>query len=676
MTARATYQIYIDWDNDGGLFAGNFEGSFDGWIAEGTLPPAIDLTGAFAHISDQSLQIAWTAYTPVGAGDTGTEIKFGTAGRGFDQGRFGGGADTDALPPKVAKEFVNFIIGRQYELTAWVYVPTGGEHVRIGVQGLSTSSASTALDAWQMLTCQFIATGTSHVLEFTANTATIGGELTYVDEIMVTGPGEDVSQRVLGLRKALDISYGRDQGRSLSLVAPGETSLELNNISRDYSPDNPGSVIAGFLGSGKQVLIKATYNGSTHVMFAGYINDYQITPDKNSRSVTISCQDILSRLSATISTPVYEVLRTGDGVHRILDAIGWPDDKRDIDPGATVMSYWWAEAKTGLEALAEIMQSEGLPSFAFVDSGNNFVFRDRHHRLLSPASITSQATFVDVGTEPQFSPPMTYDIGWKDIINSISASIDQRAVGDVANVFESTDVIALRAGESRVLVVQGSDPFIEALTPVAGIDYTLLYGAVDIVLSRDSGQSVELTITASAESAVSSLCLRARPVAVARTYKVVATDPVSVTENGVKSHEGDMPWANLNDANAVSAIILGQRGQRLPIVSITVKNANATRLTQILTRDLSDRVRIVETETFTDHDFYIEKVDHDIKDIGASHDVTFSCERVRTQVSPVFTFDSASQGFDAGLFGLDGIDDPETVFILDASALDTGLLGT
>jgi hypothetical protein len=85
---------------------------------------------------------------------------------------------------------------------------------------------------------------------------------------------------------------------------------------------------------------------------------------------------------------------------------------------------------------------------------------------------------------------------------------------------------------------------------------------------------------------------------------------------------------------------------------------------------------VVESETFTDHDFYIEKVEHEIKQVGASHDVAFRCERVRTQVSPVFTFDSATNGFDDGLFGIDGFDDPDSVFVLGASALDVGLLGT
>lgn len=676
MTAKATYQIWIDWDNDGGLFAGNFEGTLDGWVAEGTTAPAVDLSAAFSHISGRSMEITWTAYTPGATGDTGTEVKFDAAGRGFDQGRFGGGADTDVIPPAVTKGYSSLIPGREYDLTAWIYVPTGGEHVRISVDGIAASPASTTLDGWQQLTCTFVATASQHSLKIAPAGNTLGGELTYVDEVMFTGPGEDVTDRVLGLRTPLDISYGRDQARSLSTVQPGETTLEINNMSRDYSPDNPGSVIAGFLDSGKQVLIKATYDGTSHVMFSGYLQDYTINPEKNSRSVTFSCYDILSKLNSNISTPMYEMLRTGDGVHAILDAIGWPSDKRDIDPGATLMSYWWIEEQSGLESLNDILSSEGPPAIAFVDSANNFVFRDRHHRVLYPSSITSQATFVDEGVEPKFSAPMTYDIGWKDIVNSVNINIDQRQAGEVEAIFTSTDIIALSAGESRTISIKGDSPFMGAITPVLNTDYTVPAGAVTVTLSRDSGESADVVITASSSSTINGMVVRARPVTVARTLKVLVEDAGSISGNGIKTYDGTMPWANVNDAFAVGTLIIGQRSQRLPIITFTVKNSNATRMNQILTRDISDRIHIVEDETFTDHDYYIEKVQHSIEEIGHDHSATYSCERARTQVSPVFTFDDSAKGFDDGLFGIDGFDDPATVFILDQSPLDTGLLGT
>lgn len=46
MTAKATYRIWIDWDNDGGLFAGNFERTLDGWGGQGTSIPDVELSAA------------------------------------------------------------------------------------------------------------------------------------------------------------------------------------------------------------------------------------------------------------------------------------------------------------------------------------------------------------------------------------------------------------------------------------------------------------------------------------------------------------------------------------------------------------------------------------------------------------------------------------------------------
>jgi hypothetical protein len=58
---------------------------------------------------------------------------------------------------------------------------------------------------------------------------------------------DDVTARVLDQRTAVTVRYGRDQARQLSPTSPGELNFELNNISRDYSPENASSPLAGFV---------------------------------------------------------------------------------------------------------------------------------------------------------------------------------------------------------------------------------------------------------------------------------------------------------------------------------------------------------------------------------------------------------------------------------------------
>lgn len=697
MSAKATYRIYVDWDNDGGLSVGDFETGLDGWAATGSAVPALDVSSEQAHTGTRSLYIPWVIFNPMqfnvagtgfdqgtfggeGLPETPVAFTFGTASKGFDDGRFANSQfdDPDVQTPRVEKEFIGFVPGRVYQFTGWSYVPTGSLPVCFGVQSIGTSAPSSLNDVWEELSYSFTATADRHTLRIQPGSAPTGDQPTFIDELMVLGPGEDVSRHTLGLRTPLSFKYGRDTARGLSPVAPGETAPTLNNRGADYSPDNPGSPIAGYLGPAKPLLIKALYADRAHVMFRGYLDDYQIKPEPNERAVDLSALDLLgSKLGeATVSTDLYRSLMTGQALHVLLDAIGWPADARDIDTGATTLRYWWEEGATATEAIQRLMAAEGPPSLVSVDIAGRIVFRDRHHRLLRAESLEIQATLRASGIEPTFSAPMEYDIGWKDLVNSVEVSIDERqAAPEYSNVFETEDVIAINAGETKTLAIEGSDPFVGALVPVAGTDYVLQGGDLSITLSRTSGQSAEVRLSSTGGAVITGLQVRAYSVAVARTWKVLVEDPVSIKANGLKSFTTEIPLVNVHDAAAVGAILVGQRAERLPVVTLSVNNGNAERMAQILGRDLSDRVHVVESETFTDHPFYIEQIEHNIEQVGHSHIATFGMERAREQVVPVFTFDNAAAGFNDGLFGLAGFDQPLSVFVLDQSNLDEGLLG-
>ena len=62
--------------------------------------------------------------------------------------------------------------------------------------------------------------------------------------------------------------------------------------------------------------------------------------------------------------------------------------------------------------------------------------------------------------------------------------------------------INLGVSEVLTFTASASDPFINAVTPVSGTDYTLLSGAVTPTLSRTSGASTTITLTAGGGGAV------------------------------------------------------------------------------------------------------------------------------------------------------------------------------
>src|SRR3954468_15559770 len=108
---------------------------------------------------------------------------------------------------------------------------------------------------------------------------------------LYTGTGENITSRVLDNRTPVQTRYGRDQSRALSPPAPGTAQFELNNESRDYSPENAGSPLAGQVLPGRGVYIKATMSAVDYAIFAGLTDDFSLKPNLEEQSVDVSCID-------------------------------------------------------------------------------------------------------------------------------------------------------------------------------------------------------------------------------------------------------------------------------------------------------------------------------------------------------------------------------------------------
>lgn len=495
--------------------------------------------------------------------------------------------------------------------------------------------------------------------------------------------GEDVTARVLNVRTGQAFSYGRDTARSLSAVKPAQVSVELNNVTKDYSPDNSSSPLYGDLGTGKPVLIYATHSAVTYELFYGYIDGYSIDPFREKKSVMLTCVDNLAKVaSARIQTECYPSIQTGAAIHACLDAAGWDEDLRDIDAGASTLRYWVADQTDAWTAIQEIVQSEGLPAIAYVDpETGNFVFKDRHHRLLDSASLTSQATFRDTGSEPLFSDPVEYNVGYRDLINTCVFRVPERQPQAFDEVWQTESTFVVSTGETMVIYATASERFIGAVTPEEDVDYKLLSGSATVTLSQTSGLTTQITIEAGSTAYIEGMKIRAYSCPVAREFVTSSIHVDSVDKYGIASPDDSSTpkHCGVNDMKAIGDIIVAQRAERLPVFTLTVKGANDTRKVQILSRKLSDMVTIVEAETSTNHTHFIEKIGHSITLAGKLHTATFGCERVPSPGTQ-FTFGVAGQGFDQGTFGLSGFDDADTVFILDSAVsghrLGTGKLAT
>jgi len=496
-------------------------------------------------------------------------------------------------------------------------------------------------------------------------------------------PHDNVTDDVLS-RGPLTFAYGRDQTRAFSPPQVGTIGFSLCNTDRLYSPENPASPLADDFSPAAPIRAEVVVDGTLYPLVRGRVDDFTVHADRGDTSVDIVGQDNLALLDTEISTELYAARRTGELMHIILDAVGWTGP-RDIDLGATHIPYWWADATDAFSAMAELLQAEGPPSIAYAAGDGTFVFRDRHHRLTRDESLDPQAIFYanarDLCNAPavtgthQYLEPFDYVHGLKDIANVISFDVEERRLAaGLEVVWESDATITLGLGESTQISVRTNDPFTEAADLRPGIDVISSgTGALQMALSRRSGQSLVITLRAVGGAVtVTRLQLRARPLETVRVQRVAADDAVSIARHGRRSYPGDVGGAGFHDAYAITQLLLAHYAQRRPTVQLRIVSSDASHYEQVLRRTISDRVTVRNGELGLDADFFIERMEHQVRRQTvdgcrrAVHYATFGLERASPGASNnPFTFDQTGSGFDQGVFDPTAADNPATIFIFD-----------
>lgn len=472
-------------------------------------------------------------------------------------------------------------------------------------------------------------------------------------------------------RGVLTCDYGRDQSTALAPITSGRGQLTLDNTTRRFTPRNTSGPLYGKLVPGRPVVIRrsiTTTVTNTYTIFAARTDDAPLNPDPNAKFLQLSLVDSIADFrGVTLSTAVSKGIRTGDAVNLILDEVGWTGG-RDIDPGGTFMPWWWVENVDALTALQDLVAAEGSPAILTVGSSGEIVFRDRHHRLTRAASLTSQATWRGVErVEPMMTTGFTIDEAWRNVINACNVQVDERApatAGDV--VWASTDQFVISDGETVELQAATSDPFTDAATP----DVTVASGVVTAFLTRNSGASTTIRLTATGGPAVvTNVSLRATLIPVLKSRRLFASHPTSAAAYGKRGYPAQLAWGTAANVQDLINLAVAMRNQPLPIVSARFQVGStgpAARANAVLARNIGDRVTIIESETGLSNDFYIESISHQING-EQDHVVTFGCEMAPAVETSLFRFDTAGRGFDDGRFGA-GFDDPATIFQFDGTS--------
>jgi hypothetical protein len=422
------------------------------------------------------------------------------------------------------------------------------------------------------------------------------------------------------------------------VVVQGQGGVVLNNSDRRFSSRNTASPLYGLIKPARPVRVTRNIGGSTYTLFRGHTDETPLNPDPTSKTVALGLVDYLGDFRGKdLTTAMYSGIRTGAAINVILDACDWDPGLRDIDPGATVMPWWWEDGTDAMTALDKLVRSEGSPALLTVGTSGEVIFRDRHHRRLRTASSTVQSTWRDTGKlAPVIAREFSYDESWQNIVNTASAEVDQRQPQGLQVVWSLENFNTnIELFTPQTVWAKLTDPVIGVVVPtVANGDIVKTFpdvvGNVTATLIQTSGQTIGITLSAGiASTRVASIQLRAQPVTVANTITVSATpDAPSTADYGKKAFSLDAPWCNSYDAQAILDQIVSDRAQPLPVVTTKVLvGRDVATAAAILSRDLSDRVRVKETQTLLDDDFFIESIQHDLSG-EHDHEVTFALEHV------------------------------------------------
>lgn len=317
----------------------------------------------------------------------------------------------------------------------------------------------------------------------------------------------------------------------------------------------------------------------------------------------------------------------------------------------SVSANTWTFFYGELTAPANTAYATIIPTMTGTPPGSNILYCDNVRMMSASASVS---TFRDQTTEPTFSAPLSYDHGWRDVVNSVQFNVEERGPSPTRTVIWSSDLIYdIAASQVLEIVMSTDDPYYDAQID----DWTVLTGSAGISIIT-SGQTTIIQLTdGGSGSQVTGIVISGHTVNALRTVQISASDSTSISTYGAKSGPDDVGMASLEDAQAIADLMVLTRKVRLPIVQMTVIGTHGPRLDNCLDRQLGDRVTIIDAETGMNRDFFIEQITHDISDAGMLHTTTFGCEARSTasgldSPTDVFIFDHPTNGkFGTGKFG-------------------------
>jgi len=432
--------------------------------------------------------------------------------------------------------------------------------------------------------------------------------------------------------------FGLERGRDYASVlrgvsVAGRADIDVLNTSGKYSRSNTSSVLSGLLEPGVPVRVRTT-SPSAATLWTGYLSQIEAAGAIEAGQVKVArlkCTGPLARLRALgkVTVAPQTDIATGDAIDLILDAAGWAAGARSLDQGQTTLDRYFVEDRNALEAIRELEETER--GFLLESATGSIVFEDRHHRLKG-VHLTSQATFSD-GSSPTLPYRRLHPRDREqEIFNDVTIPVRHFTEQSLAVLwtYQGDDPV-VQPGESLVLWASYPPPATPAgryvsawTTPSVGTDITqtgVSNGDLGVAVSKFS-KSMKLTVTNNGAAPATLTLVQARGTAVTEDEPtlVTAEDTSSQSAYGERSVPRPGEWhQSLTLAQGIADFLISRYAdplEPLPAGFDFSAEYSSALMTQALTRDLSDRITLVATNSpgadqGIDGDYFIEAIRHD-----------------------------------------------------------------
>ena len=475
----------------------------------------------------------------------------------------------------------------------------------------------------------------------TANTLDTTVEISLDGTGAYSGAYDDVTAAV-DVAAGVTVDLGREGARALMPPKVPSHSVVLHNEDGAYSQENPASPVYQLLIPGRpsrvtvlhgerrqyrshtQYRAHVPYRGQApYTVATGAVDDLRQTTEPGRQRAEIDSLGTMAMLvRQQVTVAVQTNIRTDQAIGLVLDAAEWPADKRALSVGDTTLLYWWCDERSPWAAILELLAAEG-PCQLYQDAEGVLHFENRNYRAVESRATTSQATLYDTDTGGLWFTGLAYEPGFKSIYNRATYSTKRRTLGSLAKIWEYGATITLSAGQSVTLIAKPQYPFQEAVAPQSGTDYTVSAGSLSgVSLSATSGLVSFLTLTAGGSGAtvtgVTSTGIQIRAKALTVLSETIAQNSVDASASIAKY--SPIPGANIPrtlavqgwpeidpvSAQAVCNAWVNRYMEQRPQVTIRLRNADVDHVRQMLEREVSDRVTLVDTNTGLNTDFWVE----------------------------------------------------------------------